>query len=248
MGEKRVVSEETRRKMSEAKRGKNNPNYGKTHSEEIRQKMRDNHADFSGENNPFYKFLEENPEERAKLAERTRLYWESLTEEERQEVNYRNSLGQCNSEYSKTHANYTGHVTGFYEGYKCGRVLYRSSWELQINEFLTAHDKVASYKTEFHTIDYLDSNGNKRASRSDFFVTLTDGREFLLEVKPLALLALNNNAQKIAAYSVWCEERGYGFAVLCEDHFKKGKSLYNIFNGYLNDPGFNILPYLRETY
>lgn len=32
----------------------NSPCFGKNHSEEVRQKMRDNHYDCSGENNPFY--------------------------------------------------------------------------------------------------------------------------------------------------------------------------------------------------
>lgn len=34
--------------------GKENPFYGKKHSEETRKKMSENHADFFGEKNPFY--------------------------------------------------------------------------------------------------------------------------------------------------------------------------------------------------
>lgn len=34
--------------------GENHPRYGKHHSEETRQKMRENHADFSGKNHPRY--------------------------------------------------------------------------------------------------------------------------------------------------------------------------------------------------
>ena len=42
-----IVSEETRRKMSEASKGENHPMYGKTHSEKTRKRMSDAHK---GEN------------------------------------------------------------------------------------------------------------------------------------------------------------------------------------------------------
>lgn len=64
-------SKETREKMSRSQSGENNPMYGKNHSEEVcekisralsgrkfskehREKMSENHADFSGENHPMY--------------------------------------------------------------------------------------------------------------------------------------------------------------------------------------------------
>jgi len=49
-----IHSEETIRKMSEARCGENNPMYGKHHSEETIKKMSQNHADISGKNNPNY--------------------------------------------------------------------------------------------------------------------------------------------------------------------------------------------------
>lgn len=42
------------RKISVALSGENNGFYGKKHTEETKQKMRDNHANFSGENHPMY--------------------------------------------------------------------------------------------------------------------------------------------------------------------------------------------------
>ena len=48
-------SEEAKRKMSLAKRGRKNIwRIGKHHSEKTRRKMSENHADFSGENNPHF--------------------------------------------------------------------------------------------------------------------------------------------------------------------------------------------------
>ena len=51
-GESWNCSEETKKKMSEATIGENNPMYGKHHSEETRKKMSENHADVSDKNNP----------------------------------------------------------------------------------------------------------------------------------------------------------------------------------------------------
>lgn len=57
-GKNSTLSEETKRKISESRKGKysgiNNPWYGKHPSDETIQKMRDNHADFSGKNSPNY--------------------------------------------------------------------------------------------------------------------------------------------------------------------------------------------------
>ena len=54
----RVVSEETRQKLSEAHKGKNagenHPFYGKHHTEESKKKMSKNRIYLSGENNPNY--------------------------------------------------------------------------------------------------------------------------------------------------------------------------------------------------
>lgn len=47
-------SEESKHKRSEAYKGENNPFYGKHHTEETRQKLKDNHADFKGEKHPMY--------------------------------------------------------------------------------------------------------------------------------------------------------------------------------------------------
>jgi hypothetical protein len=48
------VSEETKQKMSIVKLGEKNSFYNKHHTEEAKQKMKQNHADFSGSNHPQY--------------------------------------------------------------------------------------------------------------------------------------------------------------------------------------------------
>lgn len=48
-------SDESKKKMSEKRRGELHPMYGKNHSEETKKQMSKNHANFTGEKNPFYK-------------------------------------------------------------------------------------------------------------------------------------------------------------------------------------------------
>ena len=82
-----VPSEESRRKMSEVKKGENNPNYGKTASEETRKKLSEAKK---GENNSNYgKIFSE--EHRRKLSEAKKgenhpNYGKSLSEETRRKI------------------------------------------------------------------------------------------------------------------------------------------------------------------
>ncbi len=87
-GSGRVISEETRRKLSDANRGKNHPNYGKTTSLETKAKMSASKKNMSdetrakysaantGENHPFYGKTH-SPETRAKYsaARKGRKWW-----------------------------------------------------------------------------------------------------------------------------------------------------------------------------
>ena len=63
-------SEESKQKMSEAKKGKNNPMYNKKHSQKTKEKMRENNL---GENNPMFgKYGEDNPHFGMKRSEETK--------------------------------------------------------------------------------------------------------------------------------------------------------------------------------
>ena len=87
-GSGRVLNEETRRKLSDANRGKNHPNYGKTTSLETKAKMSASKKNMSdetrakysaantGENHPFYGKTH-SPETRAKYsaARKGRKWW-----------------------------------------------------------------------------------------------------------------------------------------------------------------------------
>jgi len=63
------LTEETKQKMSKAKRGKISPRKGKKNTEEHKQKIRENHVDFNGKNHPMYgKHLKEKTKQKIREA------------------------------------------------------------------------------------------------------------------------------------------------------------------------------------
>lgn len=51
----KIISDETKKKMSESHKGEKHHMYGKHHSEETKRKIKENHADMSGANSPSAK-------------------------------------------------------------------------------------------------------------------------------------------------------------------------------------------------
>ena len=51
---KPIMNEETKRKISESHKGKNNPFYGHKHSEETKEKMSESNLKLSGDKHPMY--------------------------------------------------------------------------------------------------------------------------------------------------------------------------------------------------
>jgi group I intron endonuclease len=68
----RIVSAETKKKMS--KKRKNKINLGHKCSDETRKRMSENHADFSGQNHPFFG-KHQSKEVKRKISESVKKYW-----------------------------------------------------------------------------------------------------------------------------------------------------------------------------
>ena len=65
----KTIPEEVRKKISKATKGENNPFYGRTHSEETRKRMVENHWDCSGENHYLFgKHMKEETKEKLRQA------------------------------------------------------------------------------------------------------------------------------------------------------------------------------------
>lgn len=98
---RKVMSEEYRQEVSKRVSGEGNPFYGKKHSEKTRLRMSENHADFTGDNNPFKKSLESNPEKREELRNRAIGYWANLTTEQKYDHNKSCLIGDMSTYFWK---------------------------------------------------------------------------------------------------------------------------------------------------
>jgi len=103
-----IMSEETKKKLSELNKGEKNAFYGKKHSEESKQKMRKKHPTNSGKNHHFYdKEHSEETKEKISLSRKGKYYGEKhhfygkhLTEEIKEKLR-QSHLGRKHSEESK---------------------------------------------------------------------------------------------------------------------------------------------------
>ena len=69
-------------------------------------------------------------------------------------------------------------------------ICFRSNWEITFANFLDSNKNVTAWKNDFH-IKYLDKFNSPPKIRTyliDFFVTMADGSNLLIEVKPLKSL------------------------------------------------------------
>lgn len=198
-------------KMSEALRGEKNPFYGKKHSAEAKQRMRDNHADFTGDRNPFKNSLKD-PEKRRLASERSRdrmkKYWQNLSEEDRQiKVQHLRSYDSRNK----------NHETGTYSSIKGSVVHYRSSWERIFLEKLDNSPLVYSFVYESQLIVHRNVFDDSKINfKPDFLVTFISGHTALIEIKPKALIS--SQWEKLMAQYEWALLEEHQYAILTEDH------------------------------
>lgn len=114
-------------------------------------------------------------------------------------------------------------------------VWYRSSWELKVMRRFDRDPNVAAWGSEEVVIPYRDkASGRLRRYFPDFTMKRTDGKKFLIEVKPeketrpptrqgktekrfiTECLTYAKNSSKWTAARKWCEDHGYEFVLITE--------------------------------
>ncbi len=116
----------------------------------------------------------------------------------------------------------------FHEGYinskKNGgqQMHYRSSWERDVYVCLENLREVASYKVESFPVEYY-WKGRKKRYFPDLFVTFTNGKHEVWEVKPDNQKQLEVNKAKWLACEGHCESRGWDFKVIDEVQIRQLK-------------------------
>lgn len=214
--------------MSERAKGEKNPFFGKLHSEKTKELMKSNHADFSGDNNPFKQAIVSRPELLQELSEKQKQRWSSYTNEQRNEISRKFSLAQNNNKYHKNNASFKNHIHGHYKSKKGGEHFFRSSWELKVAQALDEHQNVDTYEYEPYTISYTDENSRQRYSRPDFLAVLKNKSMVLVEVKPESLLDLNNNRSKIAGYRIFCAANKIAFLLVHKQQLDELKEIFDV--------------------
>jgi len=199
-----------------------NPFKGKHHDEDTKLLMSKNHANITGDRNPFKNSLKD-PQKRKEHKTRCKDLWKNRDENYRDEFGKKVSKGLCESEKFqdiKFHKN-KNYRSEFVETRKAGKVFCRSSWEKKICESLDNNVKVKEFKLEPFYVPYVNEKGKSRYSRIDFLVTMFNERKAILEIKPIGMESINNNKCKILGYKDYCRKHGIQFMWINETHLDK---------------------------
>lgn len=208
------ISEEGRKNLSAAMTGAGNGFYGRKHTAETRRLMSENHADFTGDKNPFKRSLAD-PAKRQAARRRGTDSWREIQGDPQR---YAARTERMSEAMSRAHAE--GRMSGFGRGHEHGwftdlrdgqRLFYRSSYERQFLEWCVAQGRAVVPCSLI--IPYVNMAGQRRRYLPDFLV---DGR-IVVEIKPKGLLRWKNNPAKFAAGQAFCEGRGLTYVVVTED-------------------------------
>jgi hypothetical protein len=204
--------------------GGKHPFCGGVHTEETKQKMSDNHADVSGENNPFKKKYDSSEEFRNAFKLKHKQLWKSRDEEWKRKFKEKQSLRMMGENKIRSP---NGYEQGHWLSDKCiyGGYL-RSSWEIFFASLLDLSNLIKEYKIENYIVEYYNSEGVKRHTKLDFEVTFTNEQLLLVEIKSIGLLTFN--IDKIEAVEGHCIENSLQFIILSNDCFFKEERILSL--------------------
>jgi len=202
-------SEKQKSLMSEKFSGKDNPFYGRCHTDNAKNKMSKNHADFFGDKNPFKKSLSD-PSKLEEHKRRCLNIWKARDIEWRRAFSEKLSKAMAESNNFKSPNFHKNHKSGHFESSKCGKVFFRSSWEERLCIALSEDENVEAFNLEEFTIKYNDGDIN-RHTRIDFTILTKDSTKYMIEVKPRSLI--DKNHLKINEMKSYSESNGYLFYV-----------------------------------
>ena len=219
----RKHSPEAIEKMRAAKRGANNPLYGRGHTPETRAKMSASRKgvpstrDMKGVNNPYYGkhhtpeqkqrhrewMLKNNPFKGKRHSEKTR---DLLSSKVAARLIERPELSSGHHHFK----------TGHYDSVKAGKSLfYGSSYELCAFKKLEVDPSVVEYDRCRFWIPYM-LEGIRHRYSPDIFVTYTDGRKVVIEIKPLDYMNTPDNVAKFSFGRQYCAEHGFEYVIWTE--------------------------------
>mgnify|MGYP003628179872 FL=1 len=143
----------------------------------------------------------------------------------------------------------SGYVQGFFPINECkkyqgkGPIIFRSSWERKFCIYCERTPDIEAWSSESVKVKYFNPSDNKyHTYYPDYLVRLTNGKTFLVEVKPKSQLKKPNKPKRQTpktiksykwAYNAWmlnmlkkeaaehfCKSRNWKFLLVTEDFFK----------------------------
>lgn len=207
------MKEDQKKILSKKFKGKNNPFFGKKHTKKTKKQMSENHADFTGDKNPFKKWLNEDGNREIFSKIRKEVYKKKPQKQKDLEAKKR-SLSMANSDLFAKNKFHKNHKSCHYES-MWGPFFCRSSWEKEFLLFLEDNSsKIKNVQSENFTIKYINSNGEERHCRNDFFIEFKNKKKLIVEIKPTALLNYNENNNKIIAQQCFAKKMKYDFVLI----------------------------------
>lgn len=205
-------SDERKEKYSEMNSGKGNPFYGKKHSKKTKGLMSDNHADFTGENNPLVKWLNKDEKNRE---EYSRIMKEAWDDPEKYTMLCRRNSQNVEKAILNGNLNpYSNCLHGWFESKKFAtKFYYQSSYEFAFLQFCENSDKVCFLQKVNFSIPYKDDEGKDHKYFPDFVVN----ENVVVEIKPKSMLDYNHNRNKIEFAKKYCSENGLKYKLLMEE-------------------------------
>ncbi len=208
-----VCSEEHKRKISIATKGERNPFFGKKHSEKTRKRMSENHADFTGVNNPFKNAIKD-PEFRESWLLRARKGHDLFRSDPNKVKAWSEKLSASMAQAyidGKLDNNVKNHKSGHFATCKSEKpIFYRSSYELSFLQKSDSDDSITSVNSPKFRIPYCDENGNNRNYIPDFVVN----DNLVVEIKAEFALSLPRTKAKFSAAHLYCADHGLIYKVL----------------------------------
>lgn len=220
----RLLSNETKAKISKAVSGENNGFYGKKHTDETRKKMSANHADFTGDKNPFKSWIKDPDNKQAFNSILATTY------SKRRERNDQDYIEMCDKRSRQSIQHHIdGRIQSYGRGHKHGTftsirqtsmLSFRSSYEERFLHLCEAIDNLEFTPCHF-SIPYIKTeDGRRHRYIPDFKLN----SNIIVEIKPSKILKLGLCSDKLDAGKQYCIGNNMVFIVIDENDLTRCES------------------------
>lgn len=214
---------EQRKNCSKRMLGKLNPFFGKKHSFEAREKMKANHYDVSGDNNPFRNSMK-NSQFKLNYLQRRKIALEECKKKDPEKYAIKcDNMSKTTTRLimeNKIFSYGRGHKMGWYQSAKAvDKIFYRSSYELMFLTLCDANDLIKTISQPKFSIQYSDELQHKRRYIPDFIIN----DNVVVEIKAKFQLDNKRIQLKHASAELYCSDNSMQFIVIThpiEEQFK----------------------------